>query len=64
MNFKRIFVIFLGTAALGFVVTVGVTYLYSLIIYRAGVVDWGTAFRAAIIMGIVFTFLEEKKVIK
>jgi uncharacterized membrane protein YvlD (DUF360 family) len=64
MNLKRIFVIFLGIAVLAFVVTAVVTYLYSLVVHGAGVTDWGTAFRTAIILGIVLTFTGEKKPLK
>jgi hypothetical protein len=64
MNFKRIFVSFLGTAALGFVVTAAVTYLYSLIAHGAGAVDWGTALRIAIILAIVLTLTVERKATK
>ncbi len=64
MNFKRIFVSFLSIAALGFVVTAAVTYLYSLIFHGAGAVDWGTALRTAIILGIVLTFTIERKATK
>lgn len=61
MKIKRIIVDFLGTAALVFVVTAGVTYLYSLIVYGLGDIDWDTAFRLAIILGIVLTFTRIKK---
>jgi hypothetical protein len=64
VNFKRIFINFLGTAALALVVTAGVTYLYSLIVHGTGNIDWGTAYRTAIILGIVMTFMGEKKPFK
>ncbi len=64
MNFKRIFASFLAIAALGFVVTAVVTNLYNLIFHGAGAVDWGTAWRTAIILGIVLTFTVERKATK
>jgi len=64
MNFKRIFVRFLSISVLGFAVTAAVTYLYNLIAHGAGVVDWGTALRTAIILGIVLTFTVERKATK
>ena len=41
------------TIPITFVVAAAVTYLYSLIAHGTGVVDWETAFRLAIILGIV-----------
>ncbi len=35
------------------VITAVVTYLWSLVLNRQGVVDWGLSFRLAIILGIV-----------
>ena len=64
MNYKRIFVRFLSIAVLGFAVTAAVTYLYSLIAHSAGAVDWGTALRTAIILGIVLTFIFGRKATK
>lgn len=39
--------------AVTLVVTAVVTYLWSLVLNRQGVVDWGLSFRLAIILGIV-----------
>ncbi|MCF6334286.1 MAG: hypothetical protein L3J12_00910, partial [Spirochaetales bacterium] len=51
---------FLFTAV---VVSAIVTFLYNLIIHKVGIVDWETAFRLAIILGIVLTWsnAREKK---
>ncbi len=64
MIFKRVLAAFISTAVLAFVVTAGVTYLYKLIVYRAGEVDLGTAFRLALMLGIVLTYTGEKKASK
>ncbi len=64
MKIKRILVRFLGIATLVFVVTAGVTYLYSFIVHGLGDVDWETAFRSAIILGIVLSVTREKKPLK
>ncbi|HJH26424.1 MAG TPA: hypothetical protein C5S37_06525 [Methanophagales archaeon] len=63
MNIKQIFVYFAGMFALTFVVSAIVTFLYSLIVHKVGIVDWETAFRLAIILGIVLTWtnVREKK---
>lgn len=49
--------------ALTLVVSSIVTFLYSLIVHRVGIVDWETAFRFAIILGIILTWMnvQEKK---
>ncbi len=64
MILKRVLASFISTAVLAFVVTAGVTYLYNLIVYRTGEVDWGTAFRSAIMLGVVLTYIGEKKPLK
>jgi len=55
MDFKKLLINFITTFVLTFVVTVIVTFLYSLIVHRAGIVDWETSFRLAIILGIVLS---------
>lgn len=52
-QFLRSFAI---VGALVFVVTSIVSYLYSLIVHGAGVVDWESSIRFAIIFGIVLSF--------
>jgi hypothetical protein len=54
MNIKKVLIDFAATFALILVVAAIVTYLYSLIVHRAGTIDWETSFRLAIILGIVF----------
>jgi hypothetical protein len=63
MKFKQILVYFLGMSVLTFVVSAIVTFLYSLIVHSAGAIDWETAFRFAIILGIILTWMnvQEKK---
>jgi len=41
-----------------FPVTLAVSYLYNLIAHGTTVVDWETAFRFAIIFGIIFPLME------
>jgi hypothetical protein len=41
------------TMPITFVVAAAVTYMYSLIAHGTGAIDWDTAFRLAIILGIV-----------
>jgi hypothetical protein len=57
MDIKKLLINFITTFALTLVVTAIVTFLYSLIVHGAGIVDWETSFRLAIILGIVHYFL-------
>lgn len=63
MNITQIFFHFAGLFALTFTVSAIVTFFYSLIVYGTGIVDWETAFRFAIILGIVLTWtiIKEKR---
>ncbi len=63
MDVKQAVVYFLRIFVLIFVVSAIVTFLYSLVVHKMGVVDWETAFRFAIILGIVLTWInvQEKK---
>lgn len=53
MSGKSILVDVVATFMLTLVVSVIVTYLYSLIAHGAGVIDWETSIRFAIIFAIV-----------
>jgi hypothetical protein len=52
MSRKELFVRFITTFGVTFVVTVMVTFLWSLIRHGAGVIDWETSFRMAFILGV------------
>lgn len=53
MNPRKLLLDAAITIPVTFVVAAVVTYLYSLIAHGAGVVDWGTSVRLAVILGIV-----------
>jgi len=53
MNMKKFLTDMAITIPITFVVAAIVTYLYSLIVHGAGVVNWSTAFNLAFIIGIV-----------
>ncbi len=60
----KYFIQFLYTSILAFVVASIVSFLYSLIAHGSGAVDWGTAARLALILGLIFpmlSYLERKK---
>ncbi len=51
---------FFVNAAVAFVVAAVVTFLYSLIVYGQGSVDWETAVRLGIILGVVLTWTHHR----
>ncbi len=53
MNFKRFAIDFSITFVCAFVAAIATTYLYGLVVHGAGVVEWGTSGRLAIVLGIV-----------
>jgi len=64
MNIKKIILNFVVVFALTLVVAAIVSFLYGLIVHGAGVIDWETSFRFAIIFGIILTWIavrERKK---
>jgi hypothetical protein len=61
MDFKKLLINFITTFALTLVVTAIVTFLYSLIVHGAGIVDWETSFRFAIILGIVLSMTKGRE---
>jgi hypothetical protein len=62
MNLKKLLVDFVTTFALFLVVTVVVTFLYSLIVHGAGIVDWETSFRFAIIFGVTLPLIKAREI--
>jgi hypothetical protein len=52
---------FVVTFCLVLVVSIIVTFLYSLIVHGAGAVDWETSFRFAIILGVALPLLRSRK---
>jgi len=61
MNFAKFARNFAITFAVVLVVSVIVTFLYSLIVHGAGVIDWETSFRLAIILGIVLAWIQQRE---
>jgi len=57
MNLKQTALSFVTIFIVVLLVSVLVTYLYSLIIYNIGVINWETSFQLAIIFGIILTWL-------
>ena len=58
MNIKKISVYFLWLFILILVVSVIITFLYSLIVHGTGIVDGETSIRLALIFSIVLTWMK------
>ena len=58
MNIKKISVYFLWLFVLILVISVIVTFLYSLIVHGTGIVDGETSIRLALIFSIVLTWMK------
>jgi uncharacterized membrane protein YraQ (UPF0718 family) len=61
MNNKKLATDIAFTFAITLVASVIVTYLYSLIVYGAGIIDWETSFRLSIIFGIVLPLVRQRE---
>lgn len=57
--FKRVAFAFVIVAPITLVVAAIVSLLYSLIVHGTGAIDWGSAIRLAIILGIVIPMVQE-----
>lgn len=55
MNLKRLLVEFAAVFAVTLATAAVVTFLWNLIAHGAGVIDWETSFRLAIVFGIILT---------
>ncbi|MGE5314851.1 MAG: hypothetical protein ACM3Q4_09180 [Acidobacteriota bacterium] len=42
-------------------VSAAVTFLYSLLVHSSAIIDWGTSFRLALILGIVLPIVNQRE---
>ncbi len=61
MNIKKFVTDFALTFVVAFIVSLILTFLYGLIAHGQGAVDWETAFRFGIILGIVLPWLHQRE---
>jgi hypothetical protein len=61
MNIKKLVVEFVTVFAVALVTTAIVTFLWNIIGHGETTIDWETAFRTAIVLGIVLTWLESRE---
>jgi hypothetical protein len=53
VKMKRFLVSFIKVFLIAFPVAVVITYLWNLIVNHTGLIDWATAFRLAVIIGVI-----------
>ena len=61
LNIKKIAVDFVIIFAITLLVSVIVTFLYSLIVRGSGAIDWETSFRSAIVLAIVLSWIQQRE---
>jgi hypothetical protein len=63
MNITKLVVDFAVTSAIVLVVSIIVTFIYTLITHGSGIIEWETSIRFAIILGVVLPLIRhlEKK---
>ena len=62
MKIKQYAIDFAVMFAIVFVVNLAVTYLYSLIVHGSGVLDWESAFRFGIMLGLILPWIRRREV--
>jgi len=62
MELKKLLIGFIRYFTITLIVTIVVTYLWSLIFHGVASIDWETSFRLAIILGIVLSVIEIRKI--
>jgi len=62
MKIKQYAIDFAVMFAIVFVVNLAVTYLYSLIVHGSGVLDWESAFRFGIMLGLILPWIRRRDV--
>jgi hypothetical protein len=61
MSSKKIVVGFVTVFAISLLVTIAVTFLWSLVFHGVATIDWETSFRFAILLGIILPVIESRK---
>jgi len=61
MRFKKIVTGFITVFAISLLVTIGVTFLWSLVFHGVATIDWETSFRFATLLGIILPIIDSRK---
>jgi hypothetical protein len=64
MDIKKMATGFILVFAITLMVSIVVTFLWSLVFHGVAIIDWETSFRFAIILGIILTIIDSRKGIK
>lgn len=62
MNFKKVLIGFIVMFLITLIVSIAVTYLWSLGFHDTAKIDWETSFRLAIILGVIISIVENRKI--
>ncbi|RMG36896.1 MAG: hypothetical protein D6732_07575 [Methanobacteriota archaeon] len=60
MTVRTFMINFVSTFVVVFIVASFVSFLWNLVFHAAGIVDWETSFRLAIILGIILPWVQER----
>jgi hypothetical protein len=61
MDIKKIATEFILVFAITLLVTLGVTFFWSLVFHGVAIIDWETSFRFATLFGIIFPIINSRK---
>jgi ABC-type phosphate transport system permease subunit len=61
MNAKKMIIGFLTVFAISLLISMGVSFLWSLFFHEVAKIDWESSFRFAIILGIILPILDSRK---
>jgi hypothetical protein len=61
MDMKKFFLGFIGYFSITLLVSIGVTFIWSLLFHSIATIDWETSFRLAIIFGIILPIIDARK---
>jgi hypothetical protein len=64
MYFNKIVIGFITAFSVSLLVTMGVTFLWSLFFHGVAIIDWETSFRFATVFGIIFPVIALRKRMK
>jgi hypothetical protein len=64
MDFKKIAIGFITVFSITLLVTIVVTFLWSLVFHGVAIIDWETSFRFAILLGIILPIIDSRRRMK
>ena len=64
MGIKKMVTGFILVFAITLLVSIGVTFLWSLVFHGVAIIDWETSFRFALILGFILAIIDSRKGMK